>query len=271
MRRSIGIALLVVLMSLLVLPTHLLAQDEYPLVTGIATDDAIEFPSEVPAGLINLTFENNRTEATYSPLIARLNDGVSMDDFLVSLETEDDFAGVFLVTAYGGGEVAPGESLSYITELIPGEYVVIDLCELCDDEEIISFTVVEGDSMEQTPPEADVTLALVDFAFGVPAQIAAGPQVWHIENFGDQWHHAIIFQVDEGTTTLDARNTLMSSEGPPPYMPIWGWHPTGAGTQSWVTIDLEPGTYAVVCFLPDLNGDFSSHLAHGMIQVFVVE
>jgi hypothetical protein len=271
MRRSIGIALLVVLMSLLVLPTRLLAQDEYPPVTGIATDDAIEFPSEVPAGLINLTIENNRTETALTLLIARLNDGVSMEDVLAAEETEDDFDTLFLVTTYGGGEVAPGESLSYITELIPGEYVLFNACEFCDGEEMITFTVLEGDNMEQTPPESDVTLALVDFAFGVPAQIAAGPQVWHIENFGDQWHHAIIFQVDEGTTTLDARNTLMSSEGPPPYMPVWGWLPTGPGTQSWVTIDLEPGTYVVSCFLPNLNGDFSPHMLHGMIQVFVVE
>ena len=76
MRRSIVILLL--FMGLFTLPTTLMAQEEIPVVAGTATDDAVDFPSEVSAGLVNVTFENNRTEAAFSPLIARLNDGVTM-------------------------------------------------------------------------------------------------------------------------------------------------------------------------------------------------
>lgn len=270
MRRSIVI-LMLLLVGLLMLPTTLLAQEDYPEVMGTASDDAIEFPSEVPAGYVHIIYENTRSEAVYSPAIARLNDGITMEDLLAAEESEDPFASIGMGIFYGGIEIASGESGSYITELIPGNYVLFDACEFCNDAEINSFVVVESDMIEQTPPESDVTLALVDFAFGVPAEIAAGPQVWHIENFGDQWHHAIIFSVDEGTTTLEARDTLMMSEGPPPYKPVWGWLPSGPDTQSWVTIDLEPGTYVISCFLPDLIGDFSPHMTHGMIQVFVVE
>ncbi|MCA9884094.1 MAG: hypothetical protein KC708_14020 [Anaerolineae bacterium] len=269
MRRSIVILVLLVV-GLLVLPASLLAQENYPEVLGTASDDAIEFPSEVPTGYVNVIFDNIRSEAAYSPVIARINDGVTLEEVLAAVGSEDDLAVLSLVTLYGGIEIAPGESESYISEFTPGEYVVFDACEFCDDSEIISFVVSDGEMVEQTPPESDVTLALVDFAFGVPAQIATGPQVWHIHNFGEQWHHAVIFQVDEGTTTLEARNALMSEEAPP-YIPVWGWLPSGPGTQSWVTIDLAPGTYVISCFLPDLNGDFSPHMTHGMIQVFVVE
>ena len=190
-------------------------------------------------------------------------------------ESEDDFDILFLVTLYGGSEVAPGESLSYTTQLIPGDYILAEFCEFCDGAELHPFVVVEGDMEEQIPPQADVTLAMVDFAFGVPAQISAGPQVWHLQNFGEQWHEVAVFKVDEGTTTLEVRDTLMSmdpeSDEMPPYLPSFFWAPTGPDTQSWVTVDLEPGTYAVSCFLPDLNGDFSPHMAHGMVQVFTVE
>ena len=273
MRRSIVI--LMVLVGLFLLPSTLLAQEDYAEVMGSASDEAIEFPSEVPAGLLNLTFENTRSEAVYSPLIARVNEGVSLEEVLAAAESDDDFAALFLVTLYGGIEIAPGESGSYITELMPGDHVLFDACEFCDDSEVISFVVADTDMMEQTPPESDVTLAMVDFAFGVPSHIAAGPQVWNVQNFGEQWHHAIIFQVDDGTTTSDVRNTLMSmdmeSGEMPPYMPVTGFLPSGPDTQSWMTVDLEPGTYAVACFLPDLTGDFSPHLMHGMVQVFVVE
>ncbi len=271
MRRSIVILMMVVGL----LPATLLAQEEFPNVRGTASDEAIEFPEEVPAGLVNVTFENNRTEAVYSPVIARLNEGITMVDILAAEETEDELDTLLMVTLYGGSVIAAGESLSYVTELIPGDYVLFDACEDCDDEELIPFVAVEGETMEQDAPEADITLAMVDFAFGVPSHIPAGPQVWNIQNFGEQWHHAIILGVDEDTTTSDVRDILMSFDPESaerlPYVPVFDWLPTDPDMQSWVTIDLEPGTYAVACFLPDLNSDFAPHMAHGMVQVFTVE
>ena len=35
-------------------------------------------------------------------------------------------------------------------------------------------------------------------------------------------------------------------------------------------MDLAPGEYTVLCFLPDLNGDFSPHLTHGMVASLTV-
>jgi hypothetical protein len=78
-----------------------------------------------------------------------------------------------------------------------------------------------------------------------------------------------VFPVDEGTTVSDVRALLgTDDEGPEPAFIT---EPIGAGVEMWTTIDLEPGTYVALCFLPDLNGDFSSHFEHGMIQVFTVE
>ncbi|MEZ4671362.1 MAG: hypothetical protein R3E39_25960 [Anaerolineae bacterium] len=270
MRRS-NISKVIFFILLILSSMVTVAQEDIPNVVVSVSDSGVKFSSEIPAGFVNLTFENNLAKNDYKPLIARLNDGVSMKELLAAQESGDEMQMLPLLTLYGGiHTVESGESSSYTTKLISGDYALFNTCEdNCDAEKPIGFTVVESDGTEQTPPKSDVTLALVDFAFGVPAQIPSGPLVWHIENIGEQWHHVLILPVDDGKSALDVRNELMS--GKETSLPIWSWLPSDPGTQSWVTIELEPGTYAVICFLPDLHSDFSPHLAHGMVQTFVVE
>ena len=42
-----------------------------------------------------------------------------------------------------------------------------------------------------------------------------------------------------------------------------------AGKSMWIEFDLAPGTYAAVCFFPDLETGMP-HAAMGMVQVFTV-
>ena len=57
------------------------------------------------------------------------------------------------------------------------------------------------------------------------------------------------------------------TEGPPPFEDIAFWAPNSPGETGYVTWDLPAGEYTVICFLPDLAGDFSAHAAHGMVAV----
>jgi hypothetical protein len=56
-------------------------------------------------------------------------------------------------------------------------------------------------------------------------------------------------------------------EGPEP---LTGWAVMSPGEEAWVTYDLEPGTYAVVCVLPDETGSDHLHAELGMRQFVVV-
>jgi hypothetical protein len=116
----------------------------------------------------------------------------------------------------------------------------------------------------------------VDFSFAMPDKIATGPQVWQIENAGEQWHEMPILKLNEGVTIDDVLAMMAESgpggpEGPPPFEIVAFWSPMGAGEKAWVTWDLPPGEYTVICFLPDLAGDMSPHVAHGMVRTLVVE
>jgi len=276
MKRT-GFMVLVSLIVLTMLASTIYAQDmmEIPEVAGVITEDSIDFPTEVSAGLVTLTFENQREDVPYGPVIARLNEGVTVESFFEAMGSGDEMAPVFMLTLYGGTTIPAGETYSFTTELPVGKYLILEFADTQSMPHM--FTVVESDMMEQPEaPEGDVTVAMVDFAFGIPAQIEAGPQVWEMQNFGEQWHEAAVFKLEEDMPLSDIIETFESSTAefgePGPFGDsVFFWAPVGAEVSSWVTVDLEPGHYVIACFLPDVEGDFSSHLMKGMVAVFTVE
>jgi hypothetical protein len=52
-------------------------------------------------------------------------------------------------------------------------------------------------------------------------------------------------------------------------MPIGGVAGTARSTTSFITLDLTPGEYVMVCFVPD-SKDGKPHTAHGMVKPFTV-
>ena len=136
--------------------------------------------------------------------------------------------------------------------------------------------IVAGEPSGATAPTPDISVSLVDFNFAMPDKIAAGPQVWQIENAGNQWHEMPILKLNEGVTVDDVIAMMAESgpggpEGPPPFEMVAFWSPMGAGEKARVTWDLPPGEYTVLCFLPDIAGDMSPHVAHGMVRTLTVE
>lgn len=247
------------------------AQDggEITAVSGVATDEGVEFPSEIPAGMVELTFENNRSEGEFGPIIGRLNDGVTMDDFFAAFASENSLEAVFLVTLFGGSNIASGESLTYTTSFPAGDYLLLELSEESEAPPI-AFTVTENDAEQPAEPEADVNVALIDFGIGIPSRISAGSHVWNIQNYGEQWHELVVMKAPEGMEDITVHD-LYSEEEEEGGEQILFWAPMSSGVEAWTTVDLEPGTYVVMCFLPDIVGDFSPHFEHGMVQIFIVE
>ena len=47
-------------------------------------------------------------------------------------------------------------------------------------------------------------------------------------------------------------------------------HLSEAGVPNYWTVDLKPGTYVLVCFIPDAK-DGKPHLAHGMMKVVEIQ
>jgi uncharacterized cupredoxin-like copper-binding protein len=220
--------------------------------------------------------------------VLRLGEGKTAEDYRSALET--------LMTAFqSGGDTVAGfaalrEAASQVASvsaeagasgtagmlLEPGGYLLSGQCNECPPaQQFVAFTVEDGPRAEA--PEAEVTVDMMDFHFsGLPAELTAGPKVWEIANTGEQGHVLILVRLAEGRTLDDLTAWLATPEsrGGPLPADLGEDVPGGAyldpGGRFYQTIDLEPGTYAVICPVPD-PASGQGHHELGMIQELRVE
>ncbi|MGH2807382.1 MAG: hypothetical protein ACRDKT_08900 [Actinomycetota bacterium] len=128
-----------------------------------------------------------------------------------------------------------------------------------------------GSDTEQSATNMlDITMQ--DYAFAVDGEVTAGPALLNFDNVGEQFHHAIVGKLGEGKTLEDVQAFIAKGEqGPPP-----AWFDDAPidqtlispGQNAGIALDLEEGTYVLLCFMPDPKGQ--PHVAHGMAQTFEV-
>ena len=73
-----------------------------------------------------------------------------------------------------------------------------------------------------------------------------------------------------GKTAAEALQWAKTREGPPPFEPAGGILALSPGAVNFMTTDLVPGNYVLVCFVPDAH-DGKPHSQHGMIRQLTVE
>lgn len=278
---------------LLISGTALLAQEAtgIPQITIERTAEAFNVPAELPEGAVTLSFVNN-TEAPLMPVVGRLNEGVSFDALMASAAESPDAALAHL-SLLGGTMVNPMSTLDVTYYLRPGEYALINFAS--EAPEAYPFTVTDAEGEGAAGPEAQIEVELLDFAFTFPLEVPAGEQTWSIINNGQQWHEMAIFRLPDDLTVAEYREMLNAmmfqggpqgedpaaeateapaegSEGGPMGgpEPLFFFAPMNQGEQAWVNLNLEPGVYGVVCFLPDILESGYPHAHLGMTQIFTV-
>ena len=122
------------------------------------------------------------------------------------------------------------------------------------------------------PPAPNVvTIRATNYAFTAPDTVPAGLTTLRLV-VDSGFHHATLLRIGEGKTFADLGAALQAMKpGSPP--PAWiidegGPNPPMPGDTATVTVDLQPGTYAVTCFV-DVP-DHVPHMAKGMLHQLVV-
>jgi uncharacterized cupredoxin-like copper-binding protein len=116
-----------------------------------------------------------------------------------------------------------------------------------------------------------VTVTARDFAFEAPETLPAGLTTFRLVNQGPDMHHIQLMRLDEGRTVQDFIDHVAAGGGEvAPWAKLVGGPnvPTPGG-HSEATLDLEPGTYAIVCVIPSADGVM--HAMKGMIKPLVVQ
>jgi plastocyanin len=108
-----------------------------------------------------------------------------------------------------------------------------------------------------------------DFKFDAPDVVSAGLTEFRFLNKGPSLHHMALLKLEGGKTIDDLRALLAKPSGPPPawVKEVGGPNAPAPGMESNVTTTLEPGNYALICFV-DLGGP--PHFTKGMVKGLTV-
>jgi hypothetical protein len=122
-----------------------------------------------------------------------------------------------------------------------------------------------------TRPE--VTITATDYAFDMPLELPAGYVDVTLVNNGTDSHHANLVRLDDIGFNEFRSSAVKTDVGAVVDTTTFVGGPNGAspnGGTATSIVKLEPGDYAVVCFIPAADG--KTHAEHGMTrQVKVVE
>lgn len=242
------------------------------LVVVQATDYAFAMPDTLPAGLTTFQMNTVAGPELHHLTLIRLGEGHTMAEVqaLGQSPTPPDW-----VTLVGGPNApVPGGQVSVTLDLAPGTYVA--LCAIPSPDGVPhmakgmmkEFTVVASETV-RVLPAADLTVTMADYGWQWSAPPTAGSHLVKVVNAGPQWHEFLLVHLAPGKTAEDFLAWLGSQEGPPPGAAMGGVTATTAWQDQYVALDLVPGDYALICFLPDA-ADGREHFHHGMVSQFTV-
>ena len=267
----------------------LLAALGYPELRVVVADNGAEVPTEAAAGRYLVVLENGSAGEVDISFI-KTPEGETLASLMAtpSAEGEEEGPPAWLYeTEIAGGVVAPAGGVGrVVVDLTAGEWFV-DVFRQSEEEgeaegEAQPLTLmVTGDAASPTEePAGAIAVEMQDFAFGMPAQLPAGPQVWQVTNTGEQPHFILLVKGPDDLTMDDVMAILAAEAtgGTPPagvpnpetdFADIGETSLLSAGKSMWLEFDLAPGTYVALCFFPDPETRMP-HAALGMVQLFTV-
>lgn len=280
--------------GLLARPQHALAQDSaadaLPEFHVVAVEYSFDLPAETPAGWTGVTLDNQGTMEHHVALL-RLRDPAMRADLEAALQTPE-FGAIFAYAdSLGGPMIGPGSTASVLIDLPPGDYFAI--CAIPDADGTPHYLKgqqapfsVTGEASAGEAPAADLSIDMSEMVFtGIPETVPAGAQIWKVSNIGQQLHEMAMVQLAEGLTVEQAMQMFglspatataggeatpaMDMSGPPPFTVVPSIAPMGPGQTNYLELDLAPGTYIAVCFIPDMATGVP-HAMMGMTASFTV-
>lgn len=247
-----------------------------PVVLVTADEYSYTMPDTIVSGVTTFRLTDAGQEPHHLMLV-RLDSGHTVDDLMAVMSSHSSPVPEWAVFVGGPNSPAPGstESSEVTLELAPGNYVALCMVPAPDGVPHVAkgmmkpFTVVASDNSDATP-EADVEMKLVDYDYSMNTPITAGRQVIRVVNEAQQQHEVIFVRFGDGESIERLLEWERNPTGPLPATPMGGTAPMDPGMVNYVTVNFEPGTYALICFVPDA-GDGMPHTQHGMVKTITVE
>lgn len=228
-------------------------------------------PQSADTGLAEITLENEGDKEGDLQLI-RVEGDRSPEEVIKGFEQAGS-GKAFPDWFFGGGGVGTtgaGESQTVTQVLEPGTYYALDTEGGRPDPKSIPAVEVTGEESDETV-EADDTVSAFEYGFDAES-LPSGETEIVFENGGAQPHHLLAAPLIGDSTAEDVESYFKTEKGKAP-LEEKGTQATAViegGESQVVTLDLEPGRYALFCFISDRQGG-PPHALQGMVDEVEVE
>ena len=234
---------------------------------AVVRPGSIEAPDSAAAGWTRLRLVS--PERGHNLIVMRLDstDPAAIARLRAALDTARGTPAGALALGGPEGPPRPGDTSEVIVRLTPGRHALACLMRNATGHRHAGEgewrdLVVTGDPVPAREPEATVTVTMIDFAFGGPAEWQAGPHLVRAVNDGAQDHLFILHRLNDGVTLrqwIDAEKPGQLSQR------VGGLARTGPGQAAYFPAALSPGTYVLVCLIPDAASG-RAHVELGMLR-----
>jgi hypothetical protein len=233
-----------------------------------------EAPKSIEAGLVDIQLRNSGKLEHEAQLI-EVEGGHTTEEALKAFDgiVQGRPAPDWFRARGGVGTIAPGATATVTQRLEPGSYVFIDSGEPPGQDVephyrqgAVAELTVTGEATEADLPEADATVTATEYSFSASG-LKAGKNKLEFRNGGGQWHHLVLTEIKAGSTIEDVQRFLKTERGEPPIGETNAGETAviDGGEAQLTEVDLKPGKYAMLCFIPDRAGG-PPHAAKGMVS-----
>jgi uncharacterized cupredoxin-like copper-binding protein len=246
--------------------------DAANVVVVTTRDHEFDAPREIVPGWTTFRLVDNGPEPHHM-VLARLEDGRTMDDFMAALQA-GSLEGIGVAVG-GPNAPGPGGEANATVYLEPGEYVMACFIPSPDGvphiaKGMVKPLTVRGEPAQAREPTADVEVTFVDYAFSMP-EVQSGRRTIRVTTDGSasEAHEVLLARLAPGRTVQDLNDWIHSMDGPPPAEFLGGVTNLEQGRSAYFSADFTPGEYALICPIPSVH-DGEAHSSKGMMRQFTV-
>ncbi|MGH7517802.1 MAG: hypothetical protein ACREOC_10065 [Gemmatimonadales bacterium] len=235
-----------------------------------AREYAFDAPKQIPAGLTTFRFMTPGKEPHHG-IIVRLDEGKTFEDLAEAIKKPGPppswahFDGGMMI-----GDPVKGSNITM--NLTPGKHALICFVPSTDGmphfaKGMIVPIEVTGPAVEAAEPQADIVLRLKDYDFELSTPLTPGEHVIRVETVPGQPHELVVVRLGDGVSAEQVVAWEMGGRKGelPSFTFVGGVAPMEGGRHAHISVNLEPGNYAFICFIPDAK-DGKPHFAHGMLK-----
>jgi len=234
-------------------------------------DYAITAPATIPAGVATFVAHDTGTQVHQAGL-ARLDSGKTVADFTAAMQQQGAPPPRWIV--WMGGLQDQSETA---IPLDPGNYVWF--CLVPDSTGmphlfkgmVAPMSVTASTGAPGAAPEADIDLTIRDYQWDFSRPLTPGKHVVKVTVAPGQPHEWVLVRFKQGATPQDVLTWAAKPSGKLQGADYVGGIPMlQSGETNYAILDLQPGHYMYICFVPDAT-DGKPHFVHGMMQDLVIQ